>query len=341
MVTVGPAIAKALLKVWFKDADIAINVSSSIIDLIATRSKDRVAKQQARRQIERIGINAAKRLEPLFNVSGLSEDNQVAIAYAIADSLSNTPIDSRLIAQNNLDPLALANHLTSAQENQMIIRDLSSDELNLYKRALMEIAVDIVDIASNLPNFTEQTSAELLERTDSLILISNSLFAETRRLRDDIRQAEIEQAERDEAVDSFHARAVGLRVSQYGNEMTLSITNRGTHLITDIEINAIPDDENWHETTHGSLPLVKDKSTGVISPIMGGWFLAHVARLSPNRGIGIVTWQPSESYFTQIDFDVFWIDHTGMQRKSHAEFDVTVEGQVELIPRTSWNPHSP
>jgi Alpha/beta hydrolase family len=137
--------------------------------------------------------------------------------------------------------------------------------------------------------------------------------------------------------EDVHAQAVALDISCDQDVFSLGALNIGTHVIRDIEINAIPDAEDWHEATHGCLPKVETSYTHgveVVYPIAGGWLYAKVAQLNPNRGFMVATFQIERGDYTKIDFDVFWNDHTGMQRKSHAVVDVaSVTGDLPLKPR--------
>lgn len=139
------------------------------------------------------------------------------------------------------------------------------------------------------------------------------------------------------ATQDAHARALTLRLSRDNNLFILWASNTGTHVIRDIEINAIPDAEDWYETTHGCLPKLQQtevRGVEVVYPILGGWFCAKVSQLNPNRGLGIATFEIVHRDYTKIDFDVFWNDYTGMQRKSHAVVDVGSETEdVPLRPR--------
>ncbi|HVM59852.1 MAG TPA: hypothetical protein VMV72_03215 [Verrucomicrobiae bacterium] len=51
---VGPAIAKAILKIWLKDEHITLDAASALVDAIKSRTTDVIAQQQARRQFEAI-----------------------------------------------------------------------------------------------------------------------------------------------------------------------------------------------------------------------------------------------------------------------------------------------
>jgi hypothetical protein len=147
--------------------------------------------------------------------------------------------------------------------------------------------------------------------------------------------------------DERHARALGLTVSHddsHGaHELTIAVINRGTHVIEEIEINAIPDDDDWLEVTHGPLPAViaggGASAVRLWYPIPGAWFHAQVSKLNVDRGYTILRSELKDEDYTRIDFDVFWNDHTGMQRKAHAVADVRgLLTDVPLKPRRAPRP---
>jgi nucleoside phosphorylase len=133
-----------------------------------------------------------------------------------------------------------------------------------------------------------------------------------------------------------HATSLALSLSHNGDELQVSAYNLGTHVIRDIEVNAIPDAEDWFEHTHGPLPKIEPGSElpKLVYPIMGGWFHATIPQLNPSRGCIIARGNLSAHDYTVMDFDVFWNDHEGMQRKSHVVADVrTANGYLNLKPR--------
>lgn len=132
--------------------------------------------------------------------------------------------------------------------------------------------------------------------------------------------------------------AVGLDVSHDGDDGYLWVTNRGLHVVHDIEIGAIPDDEDWMPTTHGALPRIyEDTGPGVTltAPIVGGWFYAEVTRLSPGRGTCVAHYHDGGNDYQQIDIDVKWNDHEGRQRKAHVTADLReCIGALTMTPRS-------
>src|SRR5947208_388767 len=102
---VAPAIAKAILKVWLKDSDLALDLSSSLLDVLKTKTKDILAQEEGKSQFERIGRKVALTLQPLFEGEGgrLDEGSRDVVALAVAETIANSRIDARLLAQQNLE----------------------------------------------------------------------------------------------------------------------------------------------------------------------------------------------------------------------------------------------
>jgi len=135
--------------------------------------------------------------------------------------------------------------------------------------------------------------------------------------------------------EAAHAGALGLSLSRAGETSGLWITNRGTHVITDIRVVATPDE--WASV---ELPLVSGGAADaqLMYPMAGGWFFASVLQLSPGRGLLLCAVAFAATDFTRIAFDCSWLDHDGKQRKSYALADLrSVDGEIGLRPR----PESP
>lgn len=141
-----------------------------------------------------------------------------------------------------------------------------------------------------------------------------------------------------------HAHALAITISREDRDKTLTvgIMNRGTHVIEDIEVNAIPDDENWLPASHGPLPQVVERGSDHVElfyPIAGGWFHARCAKLSPGRGYSVLAAKLRDGDYSRMDFDAFWNDHEGMQRKVHGVVEVrSCPGDVPLEPRIGFRP---
>ena len=64
VLTLGPAVAKAILKGWLQ-SDVADAAGGSLIDLLASKTKDVIAQQRGKQQFDAIGLQVAESLQPL------------------------------------------------------------------------------------------------------------------------------------------------------------------------------------------------------------------------------------------------------------------------------------
>ena len=183
-IDVGASIAKAILKRWLGDAGPITDAASSIVDVLKTRTADRLAQRRAERQFEAIGEKVGESLLPLFEVEGaiLAENERMAVARAVADTLNAAT--SEVIAQQNFEPAEVAKQLLLTHPAKSYF--FSEAEGHLYERIIKESCEYIVDIASQLPHFTERTLAEILQREGQLITITEKILEEVARMRADL-----------------------------------------------------------------------------------------------------------------------------------------------------------
>lgn len=182
-VELGSSIAKAILKVWLKDNSIASDITSDLLGLLKGKTQDVLAQQRAKRQFEAIGEKVAENLLPLFEAenSKVEEGAQIAIAMGISKILNNSKIDTALLAQEDIDPARLLSYLQELHPDR--IQDLSKSESEFFERVLSEICQNIVDIASELPAFTERTLSEILKRENELLQKADVILEEVQRIR--------------------------------------------------------------------------------------------------------------------------------------------------------------
>lgn len=162
---VGASIAKSVLRVWLKDADIAVGASESIIDVLKARISDEATQQHAQRIFDEIGQKAGKSLLSVFQREGanLDDGSRKAIAFAVKKTLNT--VSSEVLARHNLNASRLAHSLLA---HPVAAQHFNEAEESLFSRIISESCLSIVDIASQLPSFTERTFAEVLEREDQI-----------------------------------------------------------------------------------------------------------------------------------------------------------------------------
>jgi hypothetical protein len=180
---VGPAIGKAILKCWLKDAKLASDTASSLMDILKAKTTDVIIQQRAKRQLEGIGERVAESLLPVFEIEGvhLDEGSRNAVAMAVVKTLENARIGPLMLAKQDLDPTRLTKYLIESYSNTT--RHFSVTETALYQRILSEVCQSAVDIASEFPAFTEQTTAEVLRRESQLLNVAERILEEVHRIR--------------------------------------------------------------------------------------------------------------------------------------------------------------
>ncbi len=149
--------------------------------MLKGRLTDRLAQQRARQQFETIGVKVGESLWPIFKMEGaaLDEGSQTAIALAVAHTLNKAT--SSLLARHDLEPAEIADQLL--REHPARSYHFSDVETHLYELIVNESCQYIVDIASQLPHFTERTLAEVLMRERHLVDIAERTVQEVAHLR--------------------------------------------------------------------------------------------------------------------------------------------------------------
>ena len=179
-IELGTSIAKSILKTLLIKSDIASDASSTILDILNSWALDRTTQRKALRQFEDIGEKVGESLLPIFEIDGsnLDEGSRTAVAIAVAETLNT--VSSAMLAQYNLAPTELATYLL---KNPQGTAHFSETENYLYKRIITESCEYIVDIASQLPAFTERTFAEMLKRDNHLLGIAKQTLEDVHDLR--------------------------------------------------------------------------------------------------------------------------------------------------------------
>ena len=192
VLSVGPAVATAILKVWLKDSNLLQDVGASVIDAIKAKISDTYAQQKAKRQFEEVGERVAQALQPLFDAEGLNlEDNQkTAIAIGVADCFQRTPISADILLHGDLDPQRLVAVFNSCRPQATT--GFTAVELSVFDRVLTEACSYVVDIASQLPAFSERAFSEVLKRESAVLDLAKEILAEVRRISQGSAQADPE-----------------------------------------------------------------------------------------------------------------------------------------------------
>jgi hypothetical protein len=165
-IMVGKAVTKSIFKFWMKDSELGEDISSSLIDLVASKTSDALAQRKGSRQFEDIGDKISEDILRLLKSEGISldEGDRRAASSAVEETLNKAKLSTEILLKQNLQPTQLEQYMVSTNPNAT--RDFSEAATFLYQRILKESCTYIVDISSQLPSFTEHTFAEVLKRED-------------------------------------------------------------------------------------------------------------------------------------------------------------------------------
>jgi hypothetical protein len=188
--SLGSAVAKSILKFWAKDSDFAQNAGGEIIDFLKSKVSEGIASRRGNRQFEAIADDVAESLLPVFAHENLGEDDKKRVAKAVGNVLRDLRISADLPVKKNLDPSELAKFISTASVEQKKL--LSAVECAFYDRLVDECSQYIVDISSQLPNFTEKTFAEVLQRENEIHGVAKTILNEVRKIREKSQEVNLE-----------------------------------------------------------------------------------------------------------------------------------------------------
>ncbi|WP_165741939.1 NACHT N-terminal Helical domain 1-containing protein [Candidatus Thiosymbion oneisti] len=182
---IGTAVAKATLKLWLKDQEIAAATVGAgagalsglllkkIPDLLRRNDTETLFDQKIR---DLAGDSIHKVL--LQEARGITEERLGLIANAAAETLAHTPIDAKILVAHDLDDGDLVEYFlsrTGADGGSPALAGRSPDnhlfaaaEQRIYRRILSHASQLIVDMASHFPRFEERVNVELLQRTGNM-----------------------------------------------------------------------------------------------------------------------------------------------------------------------------
>ena len=177
---VGGAIAKSVAKMWLKDHEIVGASVDSLLDILKKKVTDIQQAKAASRMLDGIGDRAAKSVMVMLEKEEVSlEDARLElVANATSLTISSTTIDAALLADRNLEPEKLTQYFLERSNsdggNEGLAgtgegaRHFSDEETLLYGRMLLHASGLIIDIASQMPLFSERVLGEILRRESNI-----------------------------------------------------------------------------------------------------------------------------------------------------------------------------
>lgn len=185
---VGPAIAKCLLAICFKDIGLASEAGTDLLDLLHERTDNARVKQQTSRLFLEIGEQVAESLIPAFEFESpnLDEGSRSAVALAIADTINKANIDVATLAAVSLDPNELMKQLSAT--NKYVTAHFEDTLKQLYTQILQQCCYNIISAASTLPDFNGKNFAELFKRSNKIQDSINKVLDEIVHIQNDVKR---------------------------------------------------------------------------------------------------------------------------------------------------------
>lgn len=195
---VGSGIAKAVLNVWLIDNPIEREISKNLVSILASKTTNVLTQNNVKRQLDELGDKIAENIYNLFEAdkNNLTKKQKEKIASLAGIAIHNLKINSELLLINNLDPLVIErllieNAFIPNTESDLI--NFTPDQKSLYQLIISESATLIVDIASNLPSFTEKSIQEILKRQTFISETGTEILNEVRKIRDSIKDDSVDK----------------------------------------------------------------------------------------------------------------------------------------------------
>src|SRR5260221_4779028 len=185
-IEIGKAIAKSIFKFWVRDSGLGNDISSSLIDLLGSKTSDMLAQRKGNRQFEEIGDKISESLRPFLESEGirLDEGECTAVALAVAETINKSKLSAGLLAERNLQPKQLAQYMLTS--NADLTRNLSAAGAALYERLINESATYVVDNATRLTTFARDTFEVVLRRQDQIIAKADQILSDLQRMREEL-----------------------------------------------------------------------------------------------------------------------------------------------------------
>src|ERR1700722_20045163 len=144
--SLGAAIVKAALQVWFKDDPMTTVTSSSVVDLLKAKVSGDLERRKMQRLFEDLEVPVADRLQALRRTEFRSmEDHEwEASVLAARASFQRADLSARELLTRDLDPLSLERLIRA--DTAYATRDLSADGASLYDRIISEGASYVIEI---------------------------------------------------------------------------------------------------------------------------------------------------------------------------------------------------
>lgn len=171
--TVGGAVARSLLKLWFRDEEIAQSIGLSITELAERGAGNFLERRSLIRSFDRVAEEVARKVAPFLEAEfrDLDEGEVKAAVIAAQETIDAARLDDSILFATDLEPLRLEAALRAGIPNAAAERFLSTSGSSIYDFTMREAANYLAEMISTLPKFQSRATRELLERDTTLIAL--------------------------------------------------------------------------------------------------------------------------------------------------------------------------
>ncbi|MBU3105148.1 NACHT domain-containing protein [Clostridium gasigenes] len=167
MVGLCNIIIKTVIRIWFKDENLAIETGIALADIIMGKISDRSSARHIGRDFEIIEDSIYENLEVEFEYMAiLKENSKKAILEEVKTVLQKSNITHKKILDFNYDTDKLYKHILS--ENESYKKYFESDEIELYKKVLKFSIQYTICISEKMPEFQINNYREMFNRFDDI-----------------------------------------------------------------------------------------------------------------------------------------------------------------------------
>lgn len=176
IVSLGAAVAEAVFSVWIKENPI----TSTITEVIQKKTEDLLLARRIEREFTSLGDKIASSLKPIFdNYYGESTKGKISYEAVIREiniAIKASQISAKLLTSLNHNPSLLREHILKSHN----ISDLTFSEAEkaLYDRSINQVAQYIIDLSSNLPDFTRENFTQILQKLDGVFKKLEKILSE-------------------------------------------------------------------------------------------------------------------------------------------------------------------
>ncbi len=189
---VGSGVAKGILNIWLEEYPFAKEIGKNITSILASKTNQVLAQRKGRRQFEEISERVAENLKLLFDEINdpISVTRKKEVAELAGQAIHNLQIDADLLLSFKLDHHLIEEALLKESyypNNESPFINFTSAQKKLYRLVISEAAQYMVDIAAQLPSFTERTIHKVLTDNAQILERADQILAEFLRMRDEER----------------------------------------------------------------------------------------------------------------------------------------------------------